>query len=192
MQRCDPSGMLMFGDGTAEPIPANQFGTCENSTNQLFSFEGQSLVSKMTSLDGKCVGPVGASSRLIAGECEPGRAWERDALTGVLKMRDANGTRCVHVFPKPGPPPPSHVERPEVWVKPLPGKSAAVALFNRGNEATTMAVDLSRLPWLGGGSGCKAKNVWDGGKISAVGRTLRASGIRRHQAVLYVVSGCDG
>ena len=51
---------------------------------------------------------------------------------------------------------------PEVWGKPLPGRGAAVALFNRGAEPAAMSVGLKDLPWLKDVHSCILDDVWEG------------------------------
>ena len=81
---------------------------------------------------------------------------------------------------------------PEVWGKPLPGRGAAVALFNRGAEPAAMSVGLKDLPWLKDVHSCILDDVWEGIKPRTVmaTETIKYPAVRVHQAVLLRLSGC--
>merc|ERR1711924_510493 len=91
----------------------------------------------------------------------PAGTWAYDKASKRLSL---NSTMCVaSVSAGPGPSPgPGPGDPPETWYKPLPGKAAAVALFNRGAVNASMSVSFSDLPSLGSGvHTCVVDDVWD-------------------------------
>jgi alpha-galactosidase len=72
----------------------------------------------------------------------------------------------------------------EIWEKPLSGGAKAVALFNRGESASPITVELKD---VGFGGGAKLRDLWTGKDVSASGGSYTAE-VPSHGAVLLRVS----
>jgi alpha-galactosidase len=72
----------------------------------------------------------------------------------------------------------------EIWEKPLSGGAKAVALFNRGESASPMTLELKD---AGFGAGAKLRDLWTGKDVSADGGSYTAT-VPSHGAVLLRVS----
>lgn len=80
----------------------------------------------------------------------------------------------------------------ELWAKPLPGSSAAVAVLNRGNAAATMTFKLSEIPGIASGvTTCKVKHVWDGDSGTITGGQFTTPSLSTLSVGLMVLSGCQ-
>lgn len=70
-----------------------------------------------------------------------------------------------------------HENKTEIWLRVLADGSQALALYNRGDETTELALNLADLGLTGGWT---ARDVWAdadlGGVASVVSRTLAAHG----------------
>jgi alpha-galactosidase len=71
----------------------------------------------------------------------------------------------------------------EIWEKPLSGGAKAVGLFNRGDSATSVTLDLKS---VGFGSGAKLHDIWAGKDVSASGGSYTVQ-VPMHGAVLLKV-----
>jgi alpha-galactosidase len=72
----------------------------------------------------------------------------------------------------------------EIWEKPLGGGAKAVALFNRGEAASSITLDLKA---VGFGEGAKLQDLWSGKSVSANGGSYTVT-VPMHGAVLLKVS----
>jgi alpha-galactosidase len=72
----------------------------------------------------------------------------------------------------------------EIWEKPLSGGAKAVGLFNRGESASSVTLDLKS---VGFGSGAKLHDIWAGKDVMASGGSYTAQ-VPMHGAVLLKVS----
>merc|ERR1712070_224494 len=81
----------------------------------------------------------------------------------------------------------------ELWAKPLPEGSVAVAVFNRGISAVTqISFALSELPGLDSSvAGCDVYDVWAKTKAQA-DSTYSISELRARSVELFIFSGCSG
>jgi alpha-galactosidase len=72
----------------------------------------------------------------------------------------------------------------EIWEKPLSGGAKAVALFNRGESDSPIALDLKS---VGFQQGAKLHDLWTGKDVSAMGGAYTAE-VPTHGAVLLKIS----
>jgi alpha-galactosidase len=71
----------------------------------------------------------------------------------------------------------------EIWEKPLSGGAKAVGLFNRGDSASSVTLDLKS---VGFGGGAKLHDIWAGKDVTASGGSYTAQ-VPMHGAVLLKV-----
>ena len=76
-------------------------------------------------------------------------------------------------------------------LRPSANRGAAVALLNRGANATAMGVKLSDIPWLTAGvKSCDVQDIWAGTNSSSTAGSISYPAVRVHQAVLLRLSSC--
>ena len=71
----------------------------------------------------------------------------------------------------------------EIWEKPLSDGSKAVGLFNRGDSASAITLDLKS---VGFGDGAKLHDIWAGKDVMATGGSYTVQ-VPTHGAVLLKV-----
>jgi alpha-galactosidase len=71
----------------------------------------------------------------------------------------------------------------EIWEKPLSGGAKAVALFNRGESASPVTLELKS---VGFGDGAKLHDIWSGKDVMASGGSYTVQ-VPTHGAVLLKV-----
>ena len=159
------------------------------------------LRSRLAGRASSCVVPGGAkaqfsASQLRLGDCNVAAHWAFDSATGRLAYTSSGATRCLTAKPKPRPtptpvPPPASADV-ELWAKPLPGNTAAVAVLNRGSAPAhgALSFTLAELPGLPkGATSCTATDVWSSA-TRTVGLTVTVPAVLAKSAEFLVLSGC--
>ena len=204
MQQCSSTVMINKGD-YGPKLPSG----CQQGSNTLFAITaaGQLTTRMNGPLLGQCLVPVGApvpqggGLRLQALNCSEsarGQKWRIDPKTHELIWESADSVKCVAIHakppqpPHPKPPDPEAAGLPETWAKPLPGREAAVAFLNRGNDPAAFSLTLSEIPWLPKGvKGCVVRDVWaEKNTTTGDGGVLHYPAVRSHQVVLLRLSDC--
>lgn len=136
-------------------------------------------------VDQTYVGNAGDFVRTLQPE-GPGQQQQQQQQAGEIDVHTGAG-----VAGEPKPKPKLGVE---LWAKPQAAHSAAVAVLNRGPNATTTALSfqLGEVPGLpAGATACSVRDVWTGATRSATGGQFSvAAGLAGQSALFVLLSDC--